>query len=238
MSQKESYYPPKQGEEKFHCPHCGVYAKQRWSHLSAVGDQYTKKDNYGIVRHSSNINGKTLIVGNLEEKWTISICEHCNAQILWLSDKMIFPKKILVQDPNSDLDQEIKDDYLEAANILNDSPRAAAAILRLSLQKLCKQLGESGENINSDIASLVKKGLNPSIQKSLDALRITGNNAVHPGEINLKEDPEKVVKLFGLLNFIAEKMITEPKEIDEFYKGLPEPLTKAIEDRDSSKTEG
>jgi len=36
---------------------------------------------------------------------------------------MIYPKKISVPLPNSDLEQGIQDDYLEAANILNDSPR-------------------------------------------------------------------------------------------------------------------
>lgn len=147
---------------------------------------------------------------------------------------MIYPRKIVVEQPNSDLSEEIQKDYLEAANVLADSPRSAAAILRLALQKLCKQLGEQGENINDDIGALVKKGLNPAIQKSLDALRITGNNAVHPGELDLVEEPERVIKLFGLLNFIAEKMITELNEINSFYEGLPEGAKEAVEKRDQS----
>jgi len=125
----------------------------------------------------------------------------------------------------------IINDYLEAARIFSDSPRSAAALLRLALQKLCKQLGESGKNINQDIKNLVGKGLNPLVQKSLDALRITGNNAVHPGEINLQEEPDKVLKLFDLLNFIANKMITEPKEIETFYADLPETSRNAVERR-------
>lgn len=233
MSSKEQYYPAKHGEEKFHCPHCGVYAKQRWSHLSAIGDKYTTKDSYNRVLHASNIYDRTAIAGNLPEEWTISICEHCSGQIVWLGKSMVYPKKIQVDTPNSDLSQEIKDDYLEAANVLSDSPRAAAAILRLALQKLCKQLGEQGKNINDDIASLVKKGLNPSIQKSLDALRIAGNDAVHPGEIDLKEDVERVMKLFRLVNFIAEKMITELREIDEFYTELPNAAKDAVQKRDA-----
>ena len=104
--------------------------------------------------------------------------------------------------------------------------------MRLALQKLCKQLGEKGENINDDIRSLVAKGLNPLVQKSLDALRITGNNAVHPGEIDLSEEPGRVVKLFSLINFIANKMITEPKEIELFYDELPVGALDAIERRD------
>ena len=100
------------------------------------------------------------------------------------------------------------------------------------MQKLCIQLGEKGENINADIKSLVGKGLNPLVQKSLDALRITGNNAVHPGEINLSEEPERVLKLFDLINFIADKMITEPKEIESFYGTLPSGALEAVEKRE------
>jgi hypothetical protein len=227
MSNKEKHFPPTHASAQFHCPHCGVFAKQRWSHLHAGGDQYNTQ------YHSSNIRGLTTTNGNLAEEWTSSHCEHCSGMVIWSSGNIIFPKKIVVEQPNSDLDEDIQADYLEAANVLSDSPRSSAAILRLALQKLCKQLGEKGDNINDDIASLVKKGLNPTIQKSLDALRITGNNAVHPGELDLTEDTERVVKLFSLINFIAEKMITEPKEIDSFYSDLPEGATDAVEKRDS-----
>lgn len=227
MSNKEKHFPPTHASAQFHCPHCSVFAKQRWSHLHAGGDQYTSQ------YHHSNIRGLTTTNGNLAEEWVASFCEHCNDMVIWSNGEIIFPKKIVVEQPNSDLAEDIQVDYLEAANVLSDSPRSAAAILRLALQKLCKQLGEKGENINDDIASLVKKGLNPAIQKSLDVLRITGNNAVHPGELDLTEDTERVVKLFDLINFIAEKMITEPKEIDSFYEGLPDGARVAIEKRDS-----
>ncbi len=182
----------------------------------------------------SNIAHVTPASGNLSQEWTLSFCEHCDGMMIWNGSSVVFPKQIQVTLPNDDLSDEIQADYLEAANILNESPRAAAAILRLALQKLCVQLGEKGANINDDIGSLVKKGLNPAIQKSLDALRITGNNAVHPGEIDLTEDVERVIKMFNLLNFIAEKMITEPKEIGDFYDGLPQGAKEAVDKRDGN----
>jgi hypothetical protein len=58
---------------------------------------------------------------------------------------------------------------------------------------------------------------------------------VHPGQINVEENPGLVLKLFGLINFIAEKMITELKEIDAFYEELPEAAKVAIEDRDQNE---
>lgn len=231
---KEKFFSPTHAKGQFHCPHCGVYAKQRWSHLSAISDAYTKRNQFGSPISYSNIYGLTTTSGNLDEEWTISICEHCNGIIIWFDKKIIYPKKITVSNPNEDLDKDIQNDYLEAANIHSDSPRASAALLRLALQKLCKQLGEKGDNINEEIGNLVKnKSLNPQIQKSLDILRITGNNAVHPGEINIEEKPELVLKLFELINFIAEKMITEPKEIEGFYEGLPENAKEQIKERDN-----
>ena len=221
---KEKYYPAKLASSQFHCPHCDVYAKQYWSHLQTDG---------------ANWSGSKIQSTKFDERfgstWHTSKCEHCGEHTMWFKEKMIYPKKILVSQPNKDLQKDIQDDYIEAANVFNESPRAAAALLRLVLQKLCRQLGEKGNNINKDIKNLVKKGLSPHIQKSLDALRITGNNAVHPGKINITEEPERALKLFELINFIAQKMITEPREIDSFYEKLPESSKKAIKKRDGEK---
>ncbi len=223
---KEKYFQPKAQTKEFHCPHCGVYAKQRWSHIGAIGDGYTRK--------YSNIRELTNTTGILPEEWMMSFCEHCDRFVIWNDSIMIYPKKIIVSEPNPDLEEEIKSDYREAALILSDSPRASAALLRLALQKLCIQLGGKGENINTDIGALVQKGLSQVVQQSLDALRITGNNAVHPGEIDLEEEPDLVVKLFDLINFIAEKLITEPKAINAFYSSLPSTALEQIEKRDAT----
>lgn len=145
---------------------------------------------------------------------------------------MIYPDSSSIQSPNSDLAQDIIDDYLEAANIINRSPRGAVALLRLAIQKLCKQLGEQGKNINDDIANLVQKGLPTTIQKALDIVRVIGNEAVHPGQIDLKDDQETASKLFDLINIIAHVMITQPKEIAALYETLPEEKRAGIDDRD------
>ncbi len=222
---KEKYYPPKHAKGQFHCPHCGVYAKQFWAHIEA-------KNIWGNIFKGVHVSD---FQENLDRKWTISKCEHCGEKMIWLDGEIVYPKKIIVDLPNDDLSEDIKKDYLEAANIFNNSPRSSAALLRLALQRLCKQLGEKGDNINEDIKNLVKKGLNPNIQKSLDILRITGNNAVHPGEINVEEKPELVLKLFELINFIAEKMITEPKEVGAFYEELPDSAKEQIKERDNQE---
>jgi hypothetical protein len=222
------YFPPQLGKGEYHCPHCNVYAKQFYAHLSTL-HQFSWSS---IVDRQSQFNSV------LPQDWIVTKCQRCQIIALWIGDNMIYPRRTIAPPPNDDLQQSIKDDYLEAARILSDSPRAAAALLRLALQKLCIQLGEKGNNINDDIKALVAKGLNPLVQKSLDALRITGNNAVHPGEINLSEQPERVHKLFDLINFIASKLITEPNEIEGFYRALPSDALNAVEKRDKKPQEG
>ena len=216
------HFPASLGKGEYHCPHCNVYAKQFYAHLgSVVQFNWTS-----LVDNHSTFNEI------LPKAWVVTKCQRCGDYVIWHGANMIYPKAVVVSPPNSDMLEDIQADYREAANVYADSPRAAAALLRLALQKLCVQLGEKGENINHDIKNLVAKGLNPLVQKSLDSLRITGNNAVHPGEINLQEEPERVLKLFELLNFVANKMLTEPKEIESFYGELPEDKRNAVNHRD------
>ncbi|HEX8524314.1 MAG TPA: DUF4145 domain-containing protein [Tepidisphaeraceae bacterium] len=149
---------------------------------------------------------------------------------------MVYPDKPVAPAPNEDLPEEIKRDYEEARTILLRSPRGAAALLRLCIQKLCKHLGQPGKNINDDIKELVKKGLPPMIQQAIDLLRIVGNNAVHPGELDLRDDVGTARQMFVLVNLIADSQITQPKSVQAMYDGL---LTQAQKDqitqRDGSK---
>ncbi len=94
-------------------------------------------------------------------------------------------------------------------------------------------LEQPGKNINTDIAALVKAGLNVQVQQALDIVRVIGNNAVHPGQIDLQDNKEIAESLFGLVNIIAEKMISEPKHVESIFDNLPDGVKKQIEERDA-----
>lgn len=206
------YTPPEFQLNAYNCPHCGAFAKQSWSHI-----RY-QRFGAGFVNVSDS---------------GVAICSHCNENSYWLDSRMLIPSGGGAPLPSPDLPDDVKPDYLEAAEIVNISPRGAVALLRLAIQKLCKALGEPGNNINDDIASLVQKGLPVRVQEALDAVRVIGNEAVHPGQLDLEDDAPTATALFGLINFITEKMISEPNEVERVYSLLPEGKRAAIEERDN-----
>jgi len=205
------YKPPDFKAAAFNCPICNAYSHQDWSQLFYA----TGKGNYAVI-------------SDLE--W--ARCVNCKKYSLWISGQMVYPEESGVQPPNPDLEDAIQEDYLEAKGIVNKSPRGAAALLRLCIQKLCIQLGEKGKNIDDDIAALVGKGLPSRIQQALDIVRVIGNNAIHPGQIDIKDDRDTAFKLFKLVNLIATVMITEPKEVEELYGTLSESQREHIQERD------
>lgn len=147
---------------------------------------------------------------------------------------MIHPVGGVAPLPNQDLPEDIASDYLEARDIASTSPRGAAALLRLCIQKLCIHLGQPGKDLNKDIGALVANGLNPMIQKSLDIVRVVGNESVHPGTIDLRDDPAIATRLFSIVNIIADVMITQPKMIEETYGLIPEGKKDGITARDKN----
>ncbi|MEY8216366.1 MAG: hypothetical protein RPR97_18010 [Colwellia sp.] len=75
--------------------------------------------------------------------------------------------------------------------------------------------------------------LSASIIRVLDTVRLTGNDAVHPDEM-LDEDIDHVAnRMFGLLNFIVNKAITEPKELEALYQMTPETKRQFAEEADA-----
>ncbi len=247
----------------FNCPHCGALAKQFWYSTKANSNSKNsplptlidadKRENYYNNTSIDNetkerlkswidrmVEGHPFLSDNEENSYSFSVfnlsiseCFNCKRISIWIHDKQVYPQRGEAPIPNPDLSPDILTDYWEASTILDLSPRGAAALLRLAIQKLCKELGQSGKDLNQDIGALVDAGLDPLIQKSLDAVRVVGNNAVHPGQIDLRDNKETVENLFNIVNLIAERMISIPKRVEELYSSLPKSSLDQIQKRDS-----
>lgn len=112
----ESYTPPEFNKKAFNCPYCNAYAAMNWESLDSrwLGDNPIK----------------------------VAECHRCKKMSIWLEGtlkyplELIYPRQMTAPLPNEDIPEDCKPDYLEARAIANDSPRGAAALLRLCIQKL------------------------------------------------------------------------------------------------------
>ena len=201
---------PSAGEDAFLCPHCQAYAEQSWQD----------------VKWSRHVD--TVRVGK------ISNCSRCDDFTIWIDGDLYYPDVSLAPAAHPDMPDAVKRDYNEAAAVVEDSPRAAAALLRLAVQRLLEDhLNAEGGSINDYIGYLVDNDkISPRIQRALDAVRITGNNSVHPGRMDMDDNREMAEGLFTLLNEIVDEAIAREKRIDNFYEKLPSDDLEGVENRD------
>jgi hypothetical protein len=237
----------------FACPYCGIVAKQRWK-LVGVGDLRdatptladpsrvrSVDDSPGAAEKlrealerelwRPEIDERNGAGGHLLTKVHASACDHCARVALWVHDRLVYPPSPIGTPAHPDAPESVRADIEEARTILRNSPRAAAALIRLALEKLCNALGETGK-IDEMIGSLVAKGLPVQIQQALDTVRVIGNEGVHPGTIDLRDDHGTVIAMLDLMHMIVENRISEPKKIVALYNRLPAKKIEGIDRRD------
>jgi len=248
-----SIVQPSIRETAFNCPHCSALTTQAWYQLYGMvmtgenkvpfipteetravinNKELPENKKKKLVRFVEGLLSGFVGIDETRKSEYLSQCFNCNKIAVWVHDRLLFPGAKTGAQPNPDLPPDIVADFEEAREIVNASPRGAAALLRLCIQKLCKHLGEKGKTIDDDIASLVKKGLDPLIQQSLDIVRVIGNEAVHPGTVDLRDNRATAFRLFDLVNAITARMISHPKTVKEMYAKLPKGKRDAIEARD------
>jgi hypothetical protein len=102
-------------------------------------------------------------------------------------------------------DEEVSEDFEEAAAILNKFPRGAAALTRVCIQNMMPLLEQTGKNLDENISSLVRKGLEVEIQQAMDVLQVVRKSPLRPNDGDLKEDSETATKFVKLLKGILER---------------------------------
>ena len=222
---------PQLGETAFNCPHCSAYAHQRWLRPYVerlpLSEVFVQACSEGIVV-GTDAAALNQVVGGI----VFSECQHCHRIGTWVHTGLRWPLASSAPEPHEEMPADIVPDYLEAASILQFSPRGAAALLRLCVQSLFKSLGGPGD-LNKTIATYSARGLSPQLIDAMDILRVVGNNAVHPGEMDLKDDQQTAGQLFELLNEVVDELIARPARTARLYAKLPAGARTAIEERNS-----
>lgn len=176
-------------------------------------------------------------------EWEVLSCRACGSISIWRITKrksnydywlkLVDPVSSSAPSAHPQMPEDVRKDYEEAGRVVEGSPRSAAALLRLALQRLCVHLGEAGNHLDTDIRKLAQRPeFSERLVRAADTLRIIGNNAVHPGRLS-DEDVGSVAKgLFDLLNLIVEHGISAPAKWDAMYESLPEGPRREAERKD------
>lgn len=177
---------------------------------------------------------------------SVAVCFSCDLRSIWrgftrrvpgmpggyVEHEMLYPK-VDVEGPasHSDLPEHLLPLYEEARGVLAVSPRAASALVRLTLEGVLSDL-YSG-TLNEMIGAASAAGLSPEVVQAMDVLRFAGNQSIH--EVRPDDTLETATALFHILNLVVERLITQPKQIAEMHAALPPSVRAAIEKRDSAK---
>lgn len=249
-------FAPAFNEPSFRCPNCSAYAQQHWARQLNYTDDLAGTQTRNVFEQKPD---------NIWGDIARATCLACTEDSVWKKDDflvperslpfgtrqqekpsyvpvtrwvMIWPKESNAPLAHEELPESLRQLHAEARAVLTDSPRAAAALLRLLMEKLLQDAtGEAG-NLNTQIGLLVKRGtFDQRLQETADTIRVSGNTAVHPAEIQSQGDTAEVaLAMFELVNFLVEDLIARPGRITHLYQStVTGGALDAISRRDGDK---
>lgn len=162
---------------------------------------------------------------------------------------MVYPKKNMRKPLPSFIDKTFLEDYNEACSVIDESPKASAALSRRCLQNILREKAtikrfdtKNGKyvaekvtqsDLFKEIQQVLDMGNLPSnISDGLDAIRVIGNFAAHPikstntGEIVDVETGEAEWNL-EILESLFDYYFVQPKNIQDKKEALNIKLTNA-----------
>lgn len=196
----------------FTCSSCGVAASQAWQVLQ-------RKEWRGSREFHVKI-----------EDLSMCTCGACGQRSLWFESQKVYPRTSDAPAMSPDMPQSVRRDYEEAAAIASDSPRAAAALLRMCIEGLCKEI--SGKpKFDAAMDELARRGIPEEIETAMDVIRMNGNEVMHAGRLYGQDDAGTVSMLFRLANVIVTWAITDRKMLQSLYTDIPADKREAVAKR-------
>ena len=232
---------PEIGKVRFTCPHCGAKAAfapcflQSYigSYARNVAEVAVRMGTSGAKHFASGAKAFAAHIAPVVDDVAIFVCR-CEEKkrLIWLGNNLVYPIPTNAPQAMVDMPVDVRAIYDEAARVSAASPRAAAALLRLGLESLLKNIwptptvksvlgdkGGDGENLTlGNRVDLLYDArlLSPSVFKMAQAVRLIGNEASHePGMIQAEEEEELVPLLFQFLNMIVDELITRPQQAEK-----------------------
>ncbi len=226
----------------FRCPYCRVVAQQDWQQLYWQDDDSSFNDAF--------IRATLLVDKHITFFLFTAQCSNCTKASVWRAEgssdgegaakyvngRMLFPSKSSTEQLPEGAGDVAVQCYSEAKSIADKSPRAAAALLRVTIEAVCRQvLGER----NGTLAELIEKigekhHLSETVLDAMTALRLIGNSAVHPGQIDLenRDSNTTVNELFMLADYIYEQIIELPRKIQQISASIKKNRSNNINEKE------
>lgn len=223
-------------EQSMKCPHCreSVFITLREISLTWRADE-----------------GKTpLFIDKDSVAWEVrfALCPACKNAIIFLRGLetgpfsrggvahylQVWPKGTTREPLSPLVPAEFASDYQEACLVLNDSPKASAALGRRCLQYLLRErVGVKKDNLSAAIQQILDTGDLPSeLAASIDAIRNIGNFAAHPmkstnsGEI-LDVEPGEAEWTLDVLEALFDFYFVQPAALAAKRAALNKKLREA-----------
>jgi len=156
------------------CPHCLE------SFHDAAGYTFLRKDIDGqwAIRHQTCPACDRAIFELVNGSWHVQ----ANVMVSAKSTVFVHPRGVSRSPVPSEVPKEIAEDYKEACLVLNDSPKASAALARRGLQNTLRNAaGVRHGDLADEIQQVLDSGKLPTqLAESIDALRNIGNFSAHP----------------------------------------------------------
>jgi hypothetical protein len=152
---------PQLGLKSYSCPHCGALAHQFWFHvfpdglkkeetpltftfddikrfasMQAEGEKEKKEREELLARFKKNEVTYEITEYGRNSRWRMinlymSRCYACLGFAIWIKKSLAWPSHSVNIEPHPDIPATIEDDFIEAANIVEASPRGSAALSRM-----------------------------------------------------------------------------------------------------------
>ena len=211
------------------CPFCGHAQAYRGSCINTTNinsDLYSK--------FPQKFSEKSFSFYTLECSNTA--CRHITIIAVRTSDNYrvdVVPKVTIKNYPEY-IPEQIRNDYKEASLILEDSPKAAATLLRRCLQGMIHDFWNIHEkNLNAEI-TVLKDKIPVTQWKAIDALRKIGNIGAHmEKDVNMIIDVDagEARKLLKLMDLLLEKWYVARHDEEK----LSEEITEISEEKESKR---
>lgn len=202
-----------------------------------------KDSNYGHFKNQSDMANYAVYLSRCP------VCEKICIEFLLYGDswngyfKFSYPPASAMYLPDY-IPQPIREDYLEAVQIVDLSPKASATLARRCLQGMIHDFwGIKEKNLNAEITKL--KDNIPSKQwQAIDALRKIGNIGAHmekDAELMVDVDPDEAKKLLKVIELLFKNWYIADHEdnklLDEVKDMSDEKEAARLPRKDSTNSE-